>query len=78
MSGDRIYWKDGDCGYREVTTSKERYDYNLHKMFSQDVKVISFKKPRPPLPAHQQPEYLRKGIIVEVPGGQQKITEALA
>jgi hypothetical protein len=74
MSNDTIYWEDRDCGYRDQTCGSEYYDYNLSKMIQHEepYKVKKFYKPRPPLPVHQQPEYLRKGIAVsDTPKGQQ-------
>lgn len=56
--------EDRDCGYREVTTPEEEYDYKLSKFVTHDREVLRVHKPRPPLPAHQQPEYLRKGVVV--------------
>jgi hypothetical protein len=74
-----IYWKDNDCGYKEVTTHKERYDYSIHKFIQQDQKVLRFTKPRLPLPSHQQPEYLWKGIVMpsDIPQGQMTFEETL-
>ena len=57
-----VYWEDRDCGYREVTTPDEWYDYQLSKFVTGEPEIIRIHKPRPSLPAHQQPEYLRKGI----------------
>jgi len=74
-----IHWKDKDCGYSEVTTHSERYDYKLHKFIPQEMTVLRFHKPRPPLPVHQQPEYLRKGIVApDVPQGQTTLDEVPA
>lgn len=72
-----IQWEDRDCGYREVTTHDERYDDALKKFVPMEMKVLRFHKPRPPLPAHQQPAYLRYGLHkpepVEVEQGQQTL-----
>ena len=66
-----VYWEDRDCGFREVTTPDERYDYKSSKIVEQDREVLRIHKPRPPLPENQQPEYLRKGIVVpDIPQGQ--------
>jgi hypothetical protein len=73
MSNDRIYWEDRDCGYREVTTDDERYDYDLGEMIKQEVKIISFHKPTSPLPSREQPEYLRHGLIGESQKDQQPL-----
>ena len=68
------YWQDPDCGYSEKTSTDEYYDYNKSAFVQCEREIISFHKPRPPLPAHQQPEYLRKGIaVVEIPRGQQDL-----
>jgi hypothetical protein len=73
MSNDRIYWEDRDCGYREVTTDDERYDYDLAEMIQQEMKIVSFHKPTAPLPVREQPEYLRIGIVAIIPKEQQTI-----
>lgn len=54
-----IHWEDKECGYTEVTTHSERYDYKLEKYVPQEMKVLRFHKPTPPLPENQRPEYLR-------------------
>jgi len=59
-----VYWEDRDCGYREVTTPDEWYDYKLSKFVTGEPEILKVHKPRPPLPVHQQAEYLRKGITV--------------
>lgn len=70
-SDGAIHWEDRDCGYREVTTNDEWYDYKLGKFVSQEVRVLRYHKPRSPLPVHQQTEYLRKGIVIpDIPKGQ--------
>lgn len=67
-----VYWEDRDCGYREVTTPEEEYDYTQSKFVARDREVLRIHKPRAPLPVHQQPEYLRNGIVVvEIVRGQQ-------
>jgi hypothetical protein len=69
-----VYWEDRDCGYREVTTPDEWYDYQLSKFVMGEREVLRVHKPRAPLPVHQQPEYLRNGIaVVEIARGQQTI-----
>jgi hypothetical protein len=66
-----LYWEDRECGYREKTSSDKYYDYGKSAFVTCGMEVIGFHKPRPPLPAHQQPEYLRKGIVIaDVPRGQ--------
>ena len=71
-----VYWEDRDCGYREVTTPDERYDYSLHKIVEVERDVLRFHKPNPPLPEREQPEYLRRGIVAEsAPIGQLKLSE---
>ena len=62
VSGEALYWKDLECGYSEVTTHREIYDYLTKRIVPQEMKVLRFRKPRTPLPAYQQPEYLRIGI----------------
>ena len=64
------YWADRECGYSEKTSGEEYYDYVKKVFVPCEREVISFHKPRTHLPAYQQPEYLRKGIVVEVPEGQ--------
>ena len=66
VSGEALYWKDSECGYSEVTTHREKYDYTEKKLVPQEMKVLRFHRPRPPLPAHQQPEYLRSGKIPDI------------
>ena len=76
VSGESVYWKDGDCGYREITTHAEYYDYSIGKMIPivPPYQVKSFIKPKSPLPIHQQPEYLRGKLTVpNISPGQQKI-----
>jgi hypothetical protein len=74
-----VYWEDHDCGYREVTTPDEWYDYQLSKFVQGEREVLRFHKPRPALPEYQQPEYLRKGIVVpDIPRGQQTFEEVTA
>lgn len=73
-----IYWEDRDCGYREKTSNDEYYDYKQSKFVPivPPYQIISFSKPRPPLPVYMQPEYLRSGIQVsEAPKGQMVIEE---
>jgi hypothetical protein len=70
------YWEDRDCGYREKTTGSEYYNYSESKFIPIDppYQIIEFHKPSPPLPVHQQPEYLRNGIkTTEAPQGQQSL-----
>ena len=57
------YWEDSDCGYKEKTTSDEYYDYKKHEFVTCEREIVSVHKTRPPLPPHQQPEYLRSGKI---------------
>ena len=80
MSHSRLYWEDRECGYREVTWSDEWYDYNKGEHGSNPgvFPIISFHKPLPPLPVHQQPEYLRKGTVVpDIPQGQMTFEEKM-
>jgi hypothetical protein len=69
------HWHDRECGYSEKTSGTEYYDYRESKFVECEREIISFHKPRAPLPAHQQPAYLRYGLHkpepVEVEQGQQ-------
>jgi hypothetical protein len=70
----RVYWEDRDCGYREVTTPEEVYDYKREQFVNLEIRILRFHKPRPPLPEREQPDYLRQSIVAqEVPQGQQKL-----
>jgi hypothetical protein len=75
-----VYWEDRDCGYREVTTPDEWYDYKLSSFVTGEREILRVHKPNPPLPAHQQPEYLRSGKISSTPvePGQMTFEEAPA
>lgn len=71
------YWEDRECGYREKTSGTEYYDYQKSALVSCEREIISFRKPRPPLPVYRQAEYLRHGIVAEVPRGQTEIKEVV-
>jgi len=62
------YWEDRDCGYREKTTGSEYYSYKQSKTIQIDPphQIVEFHKPSPPVPVHQQPEYMRKGMSMPV------------
>lgn len=69
------YWQDSDCGYSEKTSSDEYYDHGKSAFVTCEREIISFHKPRSPLPVYQQPEYLRQNkVIVETaPVGQMEL-----
>jgi hypothetical protein len=72
-----LYWEDRDCGYREKTSHDARYDKKTQSWVPCEMEVYEIHKPRPPLPAHQQPAYLRYGLHqpepVEAEQGQQTL-----
>ena len=65
------YWDDPECGYSEKTSTTEYHDYKTGKTIECEREIISVHKPRAPIPAYQQPEYLRNGALTkDVPLGQ--------
>lgn len=54
-----VYWEDRECGYREVTTENEVYDYKLSKYVDGKAALIRFHVPTPHLPAEKLPDYLK-------------------
>ncbi len=47
ITDSKLYWSDNDCGYREVTTDKEKYNYEQHRMEKVDMIVLEVHKPKP-------------------------------
>lgn len=64
------FWEDRECGYREKTSATEYYDYQKNCFVECEREVIAVHRPRPPLPEHQQPEYLRRSLPAAAPPGQ--------
>ena len=62
-----VYWEDRECGYREVTTPDEVYDYKTSAFVEKCREILRFHKPTKPLPEHLQPEYLRQSKVAETP-----------
>lgn len=72
------YWQDPDCGYSEKTSCDEYYDYKKSAFVKCEREIISVHKPRAPLLAYQQPEYLRQNYTApaeHAPGQMELVSE---
>jgi hypothetical protein len=45
-STQKMYWVDRECGYREITTYDQYYDYNRETLMDQEMEVLSRTEPR--------------------------------